>query len=167
MCVCVCEAGEGRFSGHPSSCGRAVWHCISGTRARPRCSLCVCTRVCALLCVREKMRSNRGLYGSAIPSQEHCHLATCEEKCLCVCRCVCVILDRSQKIRKLRTETVRNKKTVLLAMNIKESFSCLCVFSSMPVFLMLFFERAFLSQNIIQNARKHQKYSLSHATSPG
>lgn len=40
VCVCVCKAREGRFSGHPSSCGRAVWHCISGARARPRCSVC-------------------------------------------------------------------------------------------------------------------------------
>lgn len=61
LCVCVSEAGEGRFSGHPSSCGRAVWHCISGARARPRCSVCVCVRTC--LCVRMRERENALQHG--------------------------------------------------------------------------------------------------------
>lgn len=111
VCVCVCEAGEGRFSGHPSSYGRAVWHCISGARARPRCSLSVCEYACLCVLVRERKCAATGLFGSAVPSQEHCHLATCEERCLLVWVCLCVRFSIDLRNKKAAdTEIARNEK---------------------------------------------------------
>lgn len=62
---------------------RVALHLLSQSKAK------VWVRKCAFVCAREKIRCNKGLYGSAIPSQEHCHLAACEERCLCAFACVC------------------------------------------------------------------------------